>query len=51
MQTDLLEAERGVCDAVLETEELEAVIAPKLAANHNETFIRTPRLREAQAAL
>lgn len=29
----------------LHAEELETVIAPKLAANHNETFLSSPTLR------
>jgi hypothetical protein len=42
MKTHTQEAYRVICDAHLDAEELEAVIAPKLGANHNETFVGAP---------
>jgi len=48
MQTDLPEVKGTVCDAVLEAEELEIVVAPKLGANHNETFVSAPGALEAE---
>jgi hypothetical protein len=42
MKTNSQEVYRVICDANLDAEELEPVIAPKLGANHNETFVSGP---------